>query len=142
MKRIYSAPVFAIVANVRNVLSLNGIESFITNQYLSAGTGELPPIETWPQLWVAEQDVDRALEIIEAEDNENDTSQKTWICPRCNEEVEGLFSECWNCAKQQSRCDTKESPNQFVVSSEISLWIGMAIWIAIMVVLYKILTMV
>jgi len=125
-------------------LSLNDIESFITNQYLSAGMGELPPIETWPQLWVAEQDADRALEIIGTGENENGTSQETWICPRCNEEVDGRFSECWNCAKDQPRCDlyAKESPHRLVIFSKIRLLIGIAIWIAILVVLYKIMTMV
>lgn len=97
MKRIYSAPVLVIVENIKNVLMLNGIESTITNQYLSAGTGELPPIETWPQLWVAEQDVDRALAIIEAGDDEDGTSKEMWICSGCKEEVEEQFSECWNC---------------------------------------------
>ncbi len=47
MKRVYSAPVLALVENVKNVLELNGIESTILNQYLSAVVGEVPPIETW-----------------------------------------------------------------------------------------------
>jgi hypothetical protein len=98
MKRIYSAPALAMVENVKNVLQLNGIRSTITNQYLSAGVGELPPIESWPQLWVAEEDVERASEIIKATGKDLSEPQKTWVCPKCNEEVEDQFTECWNCS--------------------------------------------
>ena len=35
---------------------------------------------------------------------------------------------------------TKESPSRFVIFSEISLWIGMAFWIAVIAVSYKLLT--
>ena len=35
---------------------------------------------------------------------------------------------------------TKESPSRFVIFSEISLWIGMAFWIAAIAVPYKLLT--
>ena len=97
MKRIYSAPVLALVENIKNVLELNGIESTISNQYLNAVVGELPPIETWPQLWVAEQDADRASEIIEATKTDVSQSQETWVCSKCGEELEGQFTECWNC---------------------------------------------
>lgn len=32
---------------------------------------------------------------------------------------------------------TKESPNRFVLFSEISLWIGMAFWVVVVAVLYR-----
>lgn len=97
MKRIYSAPVLAMVENVKNVLQLNGIMSAITNQYLSAGAGELPPIETWPQLWVAEGDAERASEIIDAAKEDTGEPEDIWVCPKCNEVIEGQFTDCWNC---------------------------------------------
>ncbi len=103
MKRIYSAPVLAMVENVKNVLQLNGIRSTITNQYLSAGIGELPPIETWPQLWVAEQDAERASEIIEASEKDLSEAKENWVCPKCNEEIEGQFTECWNCGTARDK---------------------------------------
>jgi hypothetical protein len=44
--------------------------------------------------------------------------------------------------KHKPRWDlyTKESPSRFVIFSEISLWIGIAFWIAAITVTYKILT--
>ncbi len=103
MKRIYSPPVLAMVENVKNVLELNGVKSTITNQYLSAGVGELPPIESWPQLWVEEEDVERASEVIQATGKNIDEPEKVWVCPNCNEEVEEQFTECWNCGTARSK---------------------------------------
>jgi hypothetical protein len=100
MKRIYSAPILAEVENMKNVLQLNGIESNITNQYLSVGIGG---IDCCPELWVAERDVERALEIIKNTDKDLSESQGTWVCSECNEEVEGQFTECWNCGKARSK---------------------------------------
>jgi hypothetical protein len=101
MPRIYSAPVLALVVNIKNVLEINGIDSTITHQYLSAGAGEIPPHECWPQLWVAEQDVERAAEIIEAADSASSETQETWVCIKCGEEIEGQFELCWNCGEQR-----------------------------------------
>ena len=99
MKRIYGAPILAEVENMKNVLELNGIESTITNQFLSVGIGG---IDCNPELWVEERDVERALEIIQTTDKGLNESQETWVCTQCNEEVEGQFSECWNCGKARS----------------------------------------
>ena len=92
-----------MVENVKNVLELNGVKSTITNQYLSAGVGELPPIESWPQLWVEEEDVERASEIIRSTGKDLNGPEKVWVCPKCNEEVEEQFTECWNCGTARSR---------------------------------------
>jgi hypothetical protein len=100
MKRIYSAPILAQVENMKNVLQLNGIESTISNQYLSVGVGG---IGCYPELCVAERDVERALEIIKNTDKDLSESQGTWVCSECNEEVEGQFTECWNCGKARSK---------------------------------------
>ena len=99
MKRIYRDDVLPIVENLHNVLKLNGIKSTIKNQYLSVGIGGMG---CCLELWVADPDVERALEIIENTDKEPVDAQGTWICANCNEEVEEQFTECWNCGK--SRC--------------------------------------
>jgi len=92
VKRILSAPLLATVENARNVLAVNGVESEITNKDLGMAAGELPPIETWPQLWVADEDFDRASRLVEPH-----ASPEEWHCPKCREIVEGQFGQCWNC---------------------------------------------
>jgi len=37
-----------------------------------------------------------AQEIIEAAEKDSNEPQKTWVCPKCKEEIEGQLSECWN----------------------------------------------
>jgi len=97
MVKVYSAEVLALVENMKNVLNMYDIESFIRNQYLSAAVGEIPPHEAWPQLWVSEQDLERAREIIKDAERDSPESKEVYICPKCGEEVEGQFAACWNC---------------------------------------------
>jgi hypothetical protein len=97
MVRVYSSQVLALVENVKNILTIHGIESRITNQYLSAAVGEIPPIEAWPQLWVSEEDFELAKSIVEEAEKDYPEFHELRICPKCGQEVEGHFAECWNC---------------------------------------------
>ncbi len=97
MVKVFSAEVLALVENMKNVLNMYGIESYLRNQYLSAAIGEIPPHEAWPQLWVSEQDFERAKEIIKDAETDSAESKEAFICSKCGEEVEGQFAECWNC---------------------------------------------
>lgn len=99
LKKIYSDNVLANVQNYHNILRLNGIQSAVVNQLLDVTIGGMG---CFPELWVSEYDVELALKIIEDADTESAVSEGTWVCPNCREEVEGQFSECWNCGK--SRC--------------------------------------
>ena len=98
MHMVYTAQVLALVVNMQNILKMHGIESVVTNQYLSAAVGEIPPHEAWPRLWVPDQDSERAEAIVrEAGRDDSPEFRQILICPKCGEEVEGQFAECWNC---------------------------------------------
>ncbi|MGE4544061.1 MAG: DUF2007 domain-containing protein [Pedobacter sp.] len=97
MVRVYSSQILALVENMKNLLAIQGIGSKITNQYLSAAVGEIPPIEAWPQLWVSDEDADLAKKIVEDALKDHPEYNEVRICPHCGEEVEGQFAECWNC---------------------------------------------
>jgi len=97
MERVYSSQILALVQNMHNILKLHGVESMITNQYLSAAVGEIPPIEAWPQLWVADEDLDLAKWIVEEAGKDHPEFHEIRICPKCGEEVDGHFAECWHC---------------------------------------------
>src|SRR5437016_10930756 len=65
MMCVYTAQTITIVANVRNVLEANGIPCVLRNEFLSAGFGGLPPIQGWPEVWVAnDSDAERARQLI------------------------------------------------------------------------------
>ena len=56
MKRVFRAASLLQVAHARNVLIAAGIESELRNQYLAGALGDLPMLETWPQLCVEDAD--------------------------------------------------------------------------------------
>ncbi len=97
---VYSAANISLVSIVKNILEQRGIKCWIRNEALSAGIGELPPIETWPQLCVEKDDYSEAKHIVEETLAAQDISTM-WKCDSCGEVIEGQFTECWNCGKSR-----------------------------------------
>ena len=56
MKRVYRAASLLQVAHARNMLIAAGIRCEMRNLYLAGAAGDLPMMETWPQLYVEEAD--------------------------------------------------------------------------------------
>ena len=105
MKTVYSAPNIALVSLFKNILESHEIECWIKNQFLGAAVGDIPPIECWPQLCVDEDKFEEASRVVEeALSSENDQT-KAWKCKSCGEEIEGQFTECWNCGKSRPDAD-------------------------------------
>ncbi len=98
MKRVFRAASLIQVAHARNLLTAAGIDSELRNQYLAGAMGELPMLETWPQLYVDDADEQRAMRVLgEA------TAPKAgapWICAACGERLEPQFTSCWRCGAE------------------------------------------
>jgi hypothetical protein len=99
MKTVYSAPNISLVSILQNILEDHGIKYRVKNEFLYAGTGELPPIECWPQLCVDDGDFEEAKRIVDEALSEKDLA--AWKCDSCGEEIEGQFTECWNCGNSR-----------------------------------------
>ena len=100
-ERVYSAPVLANVTIFKDALESAGIACEIRRAHLGGAAGELPPGETWPELWILDASmVEQAREIIEGP-LEPVEVLASWTCPRCGEDVDGVFSECWNCGSER-----------------------------------------
>ena len=96
-KRVYGSPILANVAILEAALTSRGIACEIRGSHLGGASGELPPIETWPELWLLDEATeDQARQIVEQTSLELPTGS-LWTCPECREDVEGQFSACWNC---------------------------------------------
>ncbi len=82
-------------------LEQEGIEAQIMGETLSFARGDLPLTpQTMPSLHVAEQDLQRACEIVyRLLDHQPDADGPTWPCPNCSEQVEPQFAQCWNCGE-------------------------------------------
>jgi hypothetical protein len=98
MKRVYRAATLLQVAHARNVLITAGIQCELRNQYLAGALGDLPMMETWPQLYVDDADERFALSAL-ARANAV-PSGLPWTCAECGEQLEPQFTQCWRCGAQ------------------------------------------
>jgi hypothetical protein len=97
MNTVYSAQNISLLSIYQNILEGHGIRCWLKNQFLSAGVGDLPPIECWPQLCVDNADYEEAKRIVE--EAMSHKVMTPWTCDSCGEVIEGQFSECWKCGK-------------------------------------------
>ena len=95
MKRVFRAASLVQVAHARNVLLMAGIQSELRNQYLAGALGDLPMLETWPQLFVDDADETAALRALARADAE--PRGASWTCETCGEVLEPQFTSCWRC---------------------------------------------
>jgi hypothetical protein len=101
MKRVFRAASLIQVAHARNVLLTAGIQSELRNQYLAGALGDLPMLETWPQLFVEDADEKPALRAL-ARAAAAPTGI-AWTCEICGESLEAQFTSCWRCGSSQAR---------------------------------------
>ncbi|MEP6548580.1 MAG: DUF2007 domain-containing protein [Gammaproteobacteria bacterium] len=95
MKRVFRAPSLIQVAHARNVLLTAGIQSELRNQYLAGALGDLPMLETWPQLYVEDADEQVALRALARAAAA--PAGASWTCEHCGEVLEPQFTSCWRC---------------------------------------------
>ena len=56
MKKLYTNENRMIIFNLKNVLLSKGIECSVINEFASGGAGDLATFDTWPELWVSDDD--------------------------------------------------------------------------------------
>jgi hypothetical protein len=95
MKRVFRAASLIQVAHARNVLLSAGIPCELRNQYLAGALGDLPMLETWPQLYVDDADEQIALRALARAATA--PVGAPWTCGDCGEVLEPQFTSCWRC---------------------------------------------
>ena len=101
MKLVYTHENRLMVLNVRNILSDHGIDVVINKEYASSAAGGLAPIDTWPEVWVVnDDDFDASMKIIES--LEDESQKEIWQCRECLEMNDESFDYCWNCKRDKS----------------------------------------
>lgn len=91
------------IYSLKSILEEAGIPCLIRNENLSGALGEIPFTECSPELWVMnEQDYPRAKEIVIGWRAVPAGAQTSWLCPTCNETIEGQFSSCWKCGNEKA----------------------------------------
>ncbi|MFN2385940.1 MAG: DUF2007 domain-containing protein [Thermoanaerobaculia bacterium] len=98
MRKVHSALDPLAVANLRNLLLQEGIETEVRTPFLAAASGDVPFTECWSQLWVVDdEDHDRAEELIRRALAPRAGAGRPWKCPDCRETVDSQFEACWRC---------------------------------------------
>jgi hypothetical protein len=95
VKQVFRAASLLQVAHARNLLIAAGIDSELRNQYLAGALGDLPMLETWPQLWV--DDALEAAALSALKRAAAAPSGAPWTCEQCGEQLEPQFTTCWRC---------------------------------------------
>jgi hypothetical protein len=102
MKKVYSHENRLIVFNLKNLLEEQGIECMIKNEFSGGGVGDLAPLDTWPEVWINDDDLfDRAQALIKETLN-NPSESDDWFCPDCGEKNAFSFQLCWNCQTERN----------------------------------------
>ncbi|HKX96046.1 MAG TPA: DUF2007 domain-containing protein [Methylibium sp.] len=95
MKRLTQAPNLAIATIWADLLREAGIAVTLQRVFASGLAGEIPPDQALPELWLQhDEQFARARTLL---DELASAPQRSWLCARCGERVEGPFEECWNC---------------------------------------------
>lgn len=82
----------------KSALEDNNIAVLIKNEFVMGVVGEIPVNESWPQIWVLEdQDETRARGICIALEKSMSHDKSDWYCHHCGEANGGNFDLCWQC---------------------------------------------
>jgi len=102
MKLVYTHENRFLVGNASNLLEQAGIKTLWKNEFASGAIGEVSPFDTWPELWVLDDDDYLvATEIITTA--LSDKNAPEWICPQCQEKNDAAFEHCWQCQTEHAK---------------------------------------
>ncbi len=98
MNLVYLAQNIIEAKIIKDLLDASNIENKIMNEHAIGAMGELPFIQTYPEIWLAkEEDLLRARKLIDSfvkGSNYPDTN-----CSKCGESMPSNFELCWNCGE-------------------------------------------
>jgi len=96
MKRLCRATNLPEAHILRGVLEQCGIVTHVFNEHAQSGVGQLPVMDAWPELWVEEEDFERAAAVLDAFRNAP-AAAAARRCAACGEDSPENFQVCWNC---------------------------------------------
>jgi len=102
--KLYAAKDTLEAGHIRVWLAQHDLDATVLGEHLSAARGELPmTVDTLPAVWVDEKDAPQAMELMKEflAQPPADSTLPAWLCPTCNENVEGQFDVCWQCGRDR-----------------------------------------
>ena len=105
VKTLYSSHDTARLAELKTILSREGIQSFVTlskSSSLVVPPGPLAFTKSTPEISIArDEDMTRAAEILQSWLDASGTRIATWQCSKCGETLEQQFATCWQCGTKR-----------------------------------------
>jgi len=97
MKKVYLArdPVNAYL--LKELLEDAGIQASVQDERTFTLQGRVPFV--YPTLWVHDEDYAAARTVVTEFDRSQGSPRVSyrWTCPKCGEQIEGRFKQCWKC---------------------------------------------
>jgi hypothetical protein len=101
MKLVYSNENNFIVNNVKNLIEVQGIKTFLKNEFAQGAVGEVSAFDVWPEIWIVDDaDFERAQLIVKSSQGNDNVD---WVCQSCSETNASSFELCWNCQHENTK---------------------------------------
>ncbi|HEX8439672.1 DUF2007 domain-containing protein [Archangium sp.] len=84
---------------LEGLLTGSGLSVEVRGETLAPLGGEIPSTETWVELWLPEEEVARARELLAELEEDGEAATRTVSCPGCQEDNPGNFELCWSCGE-------------------------------------------
>ena len=107
LKKVYVARGPGDAQVLRSLLESVGVSSVVRgDDFVPFQGGDLMRLESRSSVWVLDDDTyARALEVVDEYtrriEEDAPAAVDRWRCPRCREDVEAQFTECWNCGTER-----------------------------------------
>jgi hypothetical protein len=99
MKPLHTARHATEAHLIRGYLESQGIAAIVRGEFLTGGIGELPADIC--KVWVVDDaHLPRAAKLLQQflrGDAARAHAGRHWRCAHCGEDLEGQFTDCWNC---------------------------------------------
>ena len=103
MKKVYTSSDNVLIGYLRGILEDQKISCLIKNEMLQGGIGEIPAHESWPEIWIIDDNEEQLAKTIIEQALAPKKWQREWQCPSCGEWIESQFTECWKCNSPRPR---------------------------------------
>jgi hypothetical protein len=101
MKMVYANENVFMVNNVKNLIEVQQISTFIKNEFAQGAVGEISAFDSWPEVWISnDEDFDLAIKIVKS--SQSSSKDEDWLCKNCSEKNDPSFEICWKCQVENS----------------------------------------
>lgn len=99
MKKVYSCSDHFQLSAFKTELDIADIRYLVKNEFSHGAVGEIPINESWPQLWVLnDEDQEEAKKLcLDLEKKLLQPLLTEWTCNFCGEVNVASFEVCWQC---------------------------------------------